>query len=106
MLFQKRNRRDIPPPEVRQSIEATSQTPSELVHIDFDMMLKGSVVQRGKTRIKQYGVTVNGAPRIVTSGDTVDRKTFEALVAAGAVAAPESQNTIDDASPHNSDNKE
>ncbi len=63
------------------------------------MMLKGSVHKRRKGPVRQYGVTVNGSTRLVTSGDTVDRETYQALLAAGAIrpatagsAAPSSRN--------------
>jgi len=59
---------------------------SELIRIDFDMMKKGTVLQRRGKPIRQCGVTVSGSTRLVTSGDTVDRKTYDALVAAGVIA--------------------
>lgn len=66
--------------------EASDQAPRpELFRIDFDMMLKGSINTRRGKPIRQYGVTVNGATRLVTSGDLVDRQAYEALVAAGVV---------------------
>lgn len=49
------------------------------------MMLKGSIYQRRKQTVRQFGVTVNGATRLVTSGEVVDRQTYDALVAAGAI---------------------
>jgi hypothetical protein len=63
---------------------------SEVVRIEFDMMLKGSVYRRRGGNVRQFGVTVHGATRLVTSGDLVDRSTYEALLAAGAIrpAAP------------------
>ena len=57
----------------------------ETRRIDFDMMLKGSVYERRNGPIRQFGVTVDGATRIVSSGDTVDSETYDALVAAGAI---------------------
>lgn len=57
----------------------------QLYRIDFDMMLKGSIHERRKGPVRQYGVTVNGSTRLVTSGDVVDQETYTALVAAGAV---------------------
>jgi hypothetical protein len=63
---------------------------TEVVRIEFDMMLKGSVYRRRGGNVRQFGVTVHGATRLVTSGDAVDRSTYEALLAAGAIrpAAP------------------
>ena len=61
-----------------------------MVRIEFDMMLKGSVYRRRGGNVRQFGVTVHGATRLVTSGDLVDRSTYEALLVAGAIrpAAP------------------
>jgi hypothetical protein len=84
VLFRKR--RDTIPPEVRKRASQDAGEMPELIFIDFDMMLKGSVATRKGKTIRQYCVTVDGATRLVTSGDTVDKKTFNALVAAGAVA--------------------
>lgn len=57
----------------------------EVFRIDYDMMLKGSIATRRGKPIRQFGVTVDGATKLITSGDIVDRKTYDALVAAGAV---------------------
>jgi len=55
------------------------------------MMLKGSICNRRRQVVRQFGVTVNGSTRLVTSGDTVDTDTYKALLAAGAIrpAPPE-----------------
>lgn len=82
VLFRKRRRN--PPPVIRE-IRPAKPDEAGLVLISFDDMLKGSVFMRGRKRIRQCCVTVNGASRLVTSGDRVDRKTYEALLAAGAV---------------------
>ncbi len=55
------------------------------VRIDFDMMLKGSVYDRPSGRVRQFGVTVDGSTRVITSGDFVDRETYDALLKAGAI---------------------
>lgn len=49
------------------------------------MMLKGSIYQRKTGSVRQYAVTVNGSTRVVTSGEAVDRATYEALLKAGAI---------------------
>jgi hypothetical protein len=59
--------------------------PRRVVRIDFDMMLKGSVYNRPSGKVKQYGVTVDGATKVITSGDFVDRETYDALIKAGAI---------------------
>ncbi len=55
--------------------------------IRFEDMLKGYYAERNGERIRQYCVYVDGASRLVTSGDIVDRTTFKALVDAEAVKA-------------------
>ncbi len=60
-------------------------TPEETYPIDFNMMLKGSVYKRRNGNVRQFGVTVDGATRLVTSGDRVDRATYNALLEAGAI---------------------
>lgn len=49
------------------------------------MMTKGSIVKRRRETVRQFGVTVNGSTRLVTSGDTVDAATYNALLAAQAL---------------------
>lgn len=53
--------------------------------ITYEMMLKGNIAQRGRQQVRQYGVSIDGATRIVTSGDSVDQVTFDALIAAKAI---------------------
>lgn len=48
-------------------------------------MQKGFLYKRRSGMVRQFGVTVRGATRLVTSGDWVDRETYEALVRAGAI---------------------
>lgn len=48
-------------------------------------MLKGTITERGGVPIRQFGVYVDGVVRLVTSGEMVDRETFDALIAAGAI---------------------
>ncbi len=56
------------------------------VKIEYEMMQKGSRMVRHGVEMRQYLIMVNGSVRIVNSGDTVDRETYEALVAAGVIA--------------------
>lgn len=56
--------------------------------IDFGMLTKGHIIKRGRSQVRQIGVTVNGATRLVTSGEYVDRETLDALIAIGAVNPP------------------
>lgn len=53
--------------------------------IEFDMMLKGNVYDRPSGAVRQFGVTVKGSTKLVTSGDWVDRETYQALVDAKAI---------------------
>ena len=71
--------------------EPFPQAIGEFFRIEFDMLLKGSVYKRRTGEIKQIGVTVNGATKLVTSGDLVDKDTLKALVAAGAIRAPRAE---------------
>ncbi len=61
---------------------------SEHYTISYDMMMKGADVLRRGRKVRQFAVMVGGTMHLVTSGDTVDRDTYRALVAAGAVAVP------------------
>ena len=84
MLFRKRERRAGAPH--LQSVNAPLlQGRQQLFTIDFDMMVKGSICKRRRGLVRQFGVTVKGATRLVTSGDTVDLDTYEALLVAGAI---------------------
>lgn len=73
---------------------------SNLIRIEFDMMVKGSVYDRPSGRIRQCGVTVDGATRLVTSGDLVNRETLKALIQAGAVRPAAKKPKPDQAVPH------
>jgi len=85
MRFRKRDRL-APPPTSSQSAEA-----AEVVGrvIEFDDLVKGTVVKRRGKPIRQYNLYVNGIIKLVTSGDTVDQATYQALVKAGAVLPPQ-----------------
>jgi len=85
LFFQRRSRRGAPPISRSSEGGPPQEDDAPLYLIDFDMMLKGSVYKRRNGAIRQYGVTVNGSTRLVTSGDTVDRDTYRALLVAGAI---------------------
>ena len=57
----------------------------ELFLIQIDMMLKGNTYKRPQGDVRQCAVTVDGATRLVTSGDTVDRVTYDALILAQVI---------------------
>lgn len=67
------------------SEDGTDAPAQQVYRIEFDRMLKGSIIMRRGRPVRQCGVTVDGSTRLVTSGDTVDRETYEALLAAGIV---------------------
>jgi len=87
LIFGRSQRRGGVPPHARTE---TPRGPShtEFYHITFDMMVKGNVVRRRDGEVRQYGVTVGGSTCLVTSGDTVDQETYEALLAAEAIRVP------------------
>ena len=80
MLFRKSKKTGVPP-----ACDTGAREQPQLFRIEFEMMLKGSTYKRRKGVIRQFGVTVNGSTRLVTSGDVVDRETYRALIAAGAI---------------------
>ncbi|HEO71280.1 MAG TPA: hypothetical protein ENN80_08455 [Candidatus Hydrogenedentes bacterium] len=84
MIFRKRDRRGGAPRHV-QAAGVHALAGAQLHEIDFDMMVKGRVIRRRGGAVRQYGVTVNGSTRLVTSGDIVDEDTYKALLAAGAI---------------------
>ncbi len=87
MLFRKRR----PPAALRAKspVDTAGSLPEwEEITVDYDMMTKGATLQRRGKKVRQFAVMVNGHVQVVTSGDTVDREVFLALLAAGAVKAP------------------
>lgn len=97
MLFRKREKRGGAPYAQQAGAVArdgeefrsvAGNTHPQFYQIEYDMMIKGSVCKRRGETVRQYGVTVNGATRLVTSGDTVDRQTYQALLRAGAIRPP------------------
>ncbi len=93
MLFRKRSKRSLPP--IRRD-HGSSDT-AGLYRIEYDMMLKGSISSRKGVPVRQFGVYVDGVVRLVTSGDCVDRETYEALLAVAAIKGdpPETRNATD-----------
>jgi hypothetical protein len=85
VLFGKRRR----PAAARQPAKRATPAPSETYVVAYDQMLKGNKLSRRGRPIRQVAVVVNGTVTLVTSGDTVDRKTYEALVLAGVLPGDE-----------------
>ncbi len=90
MLFGKRKKPGAVQSQLAERKTSRGIRNPKVVRIEFEMMLKGSVYRRRGGNVRQFGVTVHGATRLVTSGDIVDQSTYEALLAAGAIrpAAP------------------
>jgi hypothetical protein len=82
-MFWKRQRSESP----AASADVQTWQPPDTPHFEirFDDMHKGYLATRNGERIRQYCVYVDGASRLVTSGDIVDRATLDALVEAGVV---------------------
>lgn len=60
----------------------------ELYEVAYENMMKGNkLIRRGKP-IRQAAVVAEGTVKLVTSGDQVSRRTYDALIAAGILAAP------------------
>ncbi len=92
MLFRKRDRRRAVSAAQRRDDGALPDE-QQLFAIPIDAMLKGAYFRRGGKQIRQFSVTVDGATRLVTSGDLVDKATYDALLAAGAIKASPSSAT-------------
>lgn len=86
-MFRRRRKRGGMPPGAAISAGG-SVAESEYYTITYDMMMKGADVLRRGRKVRQFAVMVGGTMHLVTSGDTVDRDTYRALIAAGAVAVP------------------
>lgn len=84
MLFGKR--RDLPPSGKDGGPRPTVEP--ELYVVAYESMLKGNKVLRKGKPIRQVAIVVEGTVRLVTSGDRVDRRTFEALIGAGVLPPP------------------
>lgn len=54
--------------------------------IEYDMMLKGNIYERPSGNVRQCSVTVDGATQLVTSGDVVNQKVYDALIDFHAIA--------------------
>ena len=82
MLFRKRRKSGNPPQQERR---AEGGSAPRYYTVEYDQMMKGVDVMRHGRRVRQFAVMVGGNVRVVTSGDTVDLETYQALVAANAV---------------------
>ena len=67
------------------------QSDSDQTFIHIDMMLKGNFYNRLGGRVRQCAVTVDGATRLVTSGEWVDKETYDALIQFQAIRPQEKE---------------
>ena len=58
----------------------------ELYVVGYENMMKGNKLTRRGKPIRQVAVVVDGTVKLVTSGDKVDRRTYDALIGAGIIA--------------------
>lgn len=84
MLFGKR--RSLPP--TGKEGGARPAVEPELYVVPYESMQKGNKLLRKGKPIRQVAIVVEGTARLVTSGDRVDRRTFEALIGAGVLPPP------------------
>ena len=83
MLFGKRHRSAAP----RNSGRVRTPEQPELYAVAYEKMLKGNKLSRHGRPVRQVVIVVNGTPQLITSGDMVDRKAYEALVRGGVLPA-------------------
>ena len=83
MLFGKRRQS----PAARPTGSAQGGGMADTYVVAYERMLKGNQLTRRGRPIKQVAIVVHGTVKLVTSGDMVDRKTYEALVLGGVLAA-------------------
>jgi hypothetical protein len=57
----------------------------EMYVVSYESMLKGNKVLRRGKPIRQVAIVVEGTVKLVTSGDRVDRRTYDALIGAGVL---------------------
>ena len=57
----------------------------KLMRLEYEMMLRGNVIDRPEGKVRQIGVTVDGSTKVVTSGDLINRETYKALIQVGAI---------------------
>jgi hypothetical protein len=67
------------------------QSDGDQIFIHIDMLLKGNFYNRPGGRVRQCAVTVDGATRLVTSGEWVDKSTYNALIQFDAIRPQEKE---------------
>jgi hypothetical protein len=81
VLFGKRRRSAA----TRQPGREQPSSPPEMYTVAYEQMLKGNKLSRRGRPIRQAAIVVRGTVTLITSGDSVDRKTYEALISAGVL---------------------
>lgn len=85
MLF---GRRRESAPAVQQTTRGRGVIEPERYVVAYENMLKGNKLSRRGKPIRQVAIVVDGTVRLITSGDAVDRATYEALIGAGVLPPP------------------
>lgn len=86
MLFRKRKKSTSSYSATYQGFPAPVSGNRETYLIEYEQMLKGAIVTRGRKKVRQCAVMVGSDIRLVTSGDTVDRDTYLAMLKSGYLA--------------------
>jgi len=74
---------------VQQPVRPPGSVPPEMFVVAYEQMLKGNKLLRRGRPIRQVAIVVQGTVKLITSGDAVDRKTYEALVLSGVLPGGE-----------------
>ncbi len=83
MLFRKRKKLPSSYRATYQGFSAPVTGNQETFLIEFEQMLKGAIVTRGRKKVRQCAVMVGSDIRLVTSGDTVSKDTYLAMMKSG-----------------------
>lgn len=89
-VYQDRNAAE-PPRRILDLAPPPPAGPAEeggLFTIEYEMMRRGTRLMRRGAEVRQIMVMVGNTSTLVTSGDRVDRATYEALLAAGVIDPP------------------
>lgn len=83
-MFGKRKGQETKTGKMPKTKEAAPRA-EKLMRLEYEMMLRGNVIDRPEGKVRQIGVTVDGSTKVVTSGDLINRETYKALIQVGAI---------------------
>jgi hypothetical protein len=86
MLFRKRKKSPSSFSASYQGFSAPVSGNQETYLIEYEQMVKGAIVTRGRKKVRQCAVMVGSDIRLVTSGDTVSKDTYLAMQKSGYLA--------------------